>query len=178
MTAIRLVVLLAGLLLAAASTLDPGEDDLPEPDRCDAGSGGAAGLEIGAQSDPFRGLVDFEIAEVVTGGQGTEMLPLRFRVTGTGADCLTQRTVVYGCRAGEACPGDRFLIGSSDVPLRAYPDAASMATAEHFVLLDRLFEVEQLIVESEVAGAAASVRLSLGADLPPDAGLDATSDGR
>lgn len=153
MTMARALVLLAALGLSIASTLDPDPGvDPPDPDSCaNASTTGATALVIGHSGDPFTPLGDMEEAEIIAGFQGSDMLPVRFRVEGIDADCVSQLTEVSS--GGE-------VIATSNVGLQTYADGPARTTMDHYLILGGFVEPGgEIAVTATVGGATDSVVL-------------------
>jgi hypothetical protein len=88
--------LLAAAALACAATSAPVTP--PEPDVCANPPAGAAidAIELGTgDGGAFAALHDGDAADVIQGGQGSDMLPVRLRVHGAAAPaCLAQSTEI------------------------------------------------------------------------------------
>jgi hypothetical protein len=77
-------------VLPGDSCSNPGP---PPPDSCSSGQTGTVdSLEIGRDDDVFVAYHDGDTAKVITGGQGSTMMGVRIRLTGTVPNCLAQTT--------------------------------------------------------------------------------------
>ena len=177
-TAARLLAVLVATALSLAS-VGPGGSDIPPSDLCQGGvAQGATALELGGEGDgTFRALSERAVVEPVIGGQGTDMIPLRYKVSGTSASCLAAVTRVYRCEPqGAECSdsaGSAVLIAEVSRSLASYPEADGVATRTDLVILDGSAGGGLMLIEAEVAGARASRHISF-SELP-DAGVDAMS---
>ncbi len=123
--------MIAAALVASAADFGPG-DTTPEPDSCDSGEVGSIDtVEIGDAGElDFVPLDDGDTVSFVVGGQGTDMLRLRIRISGPDLpECLAQSTdVIYG----------GAVIASETAALQTYEDAAGTnyrATRGLFLIL-------------------------------------------
>ena len=168
----------------ATSRIDP----LPEPDLCAQGATtGATRLELGGDNDnQFEVLAEDDVVRIVEGGQGTDMLPLRFRAVGTSAECISVSVAVYRCADGTRCVGsdpETTFMANVTHSLAAYPDGDAMATLTNFVVLDTFtLAGQRFLIEARAAGAMQSLYVWVDAagKEQPDAGeelFDAGVDG-
>lgn len=126
--ALRIAVIAAAVALSAAS--GPGGDPIPEPDTCNSGQVGSVGaIEIGDPDESsFVPLGNGDAVNFAVGGQGTDMLPIRIRISGSDLpECLAQSTrVVY----------DGNTIATESSPLQTYEDeAGTRATRAVYVIM-------------------------------------------
>lgn len=170
----RLVRLGLFLLIIVATAATSRRETLPEPDLCSGGAtAGATGLEllIGLQV-----LGENDVVEPVQGGQGSDMLPLRYRVSGLASECLAVDLAVYRCDPlGRSCDDDgaRSLeIARVRRSLRAYADGSDVATNPDFAILESFVPPgTKLLLEATVAGASTSMHINVTNEFVPDAGL-------
>jgi hypothetical protein len=65
----------------------------PAPDSCNSGEAATvATIEIGRDDDLFTPYHDGDTAKIIRGGQGSTMMGVRLRLTGTVPSCLAQST--------------------------------------------------------------------------------------
>lgn len=159
---VRFAVLVAAVALSIAS--NPGPDD-PEVDACGEISGAtASAVDIGRDGiGPFMGLAAGDSVTLVSGSQGSDMLPVRFLVSGLGDGCVPQQTEVRYCPPGSVCADGGQVVASSNVGLRTYEHGEDRVTTDHFLILGSFVEAGgQLSVSTTVAGAADSVTVVIG----------------
>jgi hypothetical protein len=165
-TWLRTLALVGGVGLSIASTLSPGEGE-PDPDSCaDPDTTGASAVTIGRAGDPFEALAPGAAAEIITGTQGADMLPVRLRVEGLESACVSQLTEVRYCPPETDCSGGGAeSVVTSAVALRLYPDGSdgdARATMDHFLILDRSpASGGELVVTTTAGGATDSVALAV-----------------
>ncbi|MBE7454331.1 MAG: hypothetical protein HS111_37410 [Kofleriaceae bacterium] len=185
----RLALLL--LALAAAASGCGGGCNLPptpSSETCEPAPGEPAptisAIEIGRRVDGvFTAIAEDSVVELVTGGQGADMIVAALRLTGTGVgDCVAQRTRL------EQPDGD--LISSEEAPLVVRPAGDGRHVTGDLLLIYYGGWGQQARIRAEVGGARAEVLFWAGdrgevdaatADAPildaaPDAAPDATAD--
>jgi hypothetical protein len=140
---------------AAAAGCPPG---VPVADVCDTpNSAGVESVELGRASldSAFIAWDDGEEIEIVFGGQGDTMVALRYRVRGSGLDCIRQQTILRD-QEGSAITEDRRA-------LRVYREAQGVYLTEtHWVVIPYFATPATgalLEIEAEVGSAVASVEL-------------------
>lgn len=149
---LRALVLVAAVGLSLASTLDPGEGAPPDPDSCaGATASGATAVTLGHAGEPFAAMADMDAAEIIAGTQGSDMLPLRLRVEGLDANCVSQLTEIRDASG---------VIATSNIGLATYPDGEGRVTMDHYLILGAFIETgAELTVSTTAGGATASVVL-------------------
>lgn len=163
------IVLLA--LASSASICGPGFQP-PAPDSCDPknDTSGIAAIEIGSGiNDDFQFVPwkDGDVAMSAIGGQGSPMLPVRFRITGSALpECLPQVTQVTALR-------DSSRAGGTVAALKTYarPDG-SRITKTHYIVLEQYLAVEsQIALTTTIRAVSSTATRSLFYDRrPADAG--------
>lgn len=148
-----LVVLAAGSLGGTC----PGGAGIPEDDLCDvvAVSPTVVTLELGQGGfeDLFTPWSDDAPVKLVTGGQGSSMIPTRLRITGAdAAGCMVQRTQVFL---------DDKEVASSYGPVGFYESGGARLTRSIYLVLRSGAGVDgqHLRVQAEVGGQTASRRV-------------------
>jgi hypothetical protein len=168
---LRIFVILAAAVLSLAS-FGPGDPD-PEPDRCNSPEVGSIdSVEVGERDeDTFVSLADGSVVDFIFGGQGSPMLPIRYRIEGADLpSCVMHRTTLSYCSA-YAEPDCQPLEETSLVtPLNTYSEAdGSRTTKTLFVITGTPAEGMPIELEVQIGDAIANRTFYIGA-LPPDAG--------
>lgn len=145
----RLAVTLA--LLSLGFTCGPSGPN-PTPDSCAApGSGHPTTLVLGG-GDPFTPFTDGQVVELVTGGQGFLMLPVRMKLTGDVPDCLAQSSSLID--------SDRGDVGHWEQPLNTYAESdGSRTTKPLYMILGGATVGDEMVVTVAAGGLTASARL-------------------
>jgi hypothetical protein len=126
----------------------------PPPDTCsDARTGLISLIEIGRDDDVFTPYHDGDMPKVVVGGQGSEMMGLRLRITPAGdvPPCLMQRTEYLP-------PAD----GHSTTPLRTYYETDGSFTTKPLWIPGYLPDAFDVRVTSGQGNEAATATVHLG----------------
>lgn len=129
--ALRIIALGACAAVSAAS-FGPGDGGPPEPDSCESPESASFDvLEVGAGNDSqFEELTEGSVVHPVTGGQGLDMITVRYRVEGASVpECISHETILF--RDGDS--GEE--IGHETLPLRLHTEGAGAATNTLFVVL-------------------------------------------
>lgn len=101
------------------------------------------------EGEVFVPLVDDAVVELIRGGQGARMLPVRIRAIGRAPECLAQSTQVsVGGQLG----------GFSDYPLRTYVDGPARTTKPHYIVLYVDVTVGTRLTLTVTAGGKSVVR--------------------
>jgi hypothetical protein len=123
----RIAVMGAALWFSLASGPGPG---VPDPDSCETpGVGTLSTVELGtADEGTFSPLQSGQAVDLVFGGQGGAMVPVRLRLSGSDVpSCLAHMTEVYY---------DGQQIASDSVPVHTYEDdGGARSTKAMFLVL-------------------------------------------
>src|SRR5688572_18038752 len=154
---IRCALLLAASLAAMASSTPAA----PEPDSCDEPDDIALlTLDLGPNDDPFRAWMDGDAVQVVGGGQGSDMIGVRLRMTSPRSiSCIDQDLLI------------EFADGTSarqSVALNVYPQAdGAYATSALWTIIDGRPVGSGVVVTVAAGGLEISRTLTGPAPPPP-----------
>lgn len=147
--------------------------DPPDDDTCDSPAAATlTGVQLGdSDEETFTPLTDGAVVQLVSGGQGADMLGVRFRLEGTDIpECITHSSAV-------TTPDGEFALADNDVPLRTYPVGAGAAETKTLWLIlggSRPTSGATLFVDSTIGGADLHRSLwvdAIGADAMPPPGM-------
>jgi hypothetical protein len=150
----RLALLLP--LLTAGGPCGPSVPSLPPADVCDEPVTPRAPLtvEIGGHEDPFVPWSDGAVARTVQGGQGSDMIALRARLTGADVPACVRVSV--------SLVRDGSVTGARLANLSTYPvSGGARATMPLFIELTDADSGDEIEVDAEIAGAAIARRVHL-----------------
>lgn len=164
--AMHRILLLAAAAIAsmATSRVDP----VPEPDECvDPGAAALSSLEIGPLSEPFAPFSDGDVADVVLGGQGGEMIGVRLMMRGDVPACVDQITTLVRCDSDDpqSCQDPSAEpIGELAIPLATYDaDGGAFTTGEMWIILWTTIEYGQWArLDATVGDTSTSAMIRLG----------------
>jgi hypothetical protein len=147
--------------------------DAPDDDTCSSPvAASLTSLQIGgANEDTFEPLTEGAVVELAQGGQGSDMLGVRFRLEGADLpDCVSHSTIV-------TTPDEVFDLADYSSPLRTYPagDGAAETKTLWLVLAGRTpMSGATLFVDSTVSGTDLNLSVwvdAMGADAMPPPGM-------
>ena len=144
-----------GVALWLSLASGPGPD-VPDPDSCASGSSGTLStIELGTVDEgTFIPLQSGQAVDLVFGGQGGAMVPVRLRLSGSDVpSCLAHMTEVYT---------DGQQIASDNVPVHTYEDDIDTRSTRPMFLV--LFASEPapgqpLEVRTTIGGVTESIEL-------------------
>jgi hypothetical protein len=173
---LRILLLAAFVECLAGSASGCNPQDPPQSDICELAPGAprptVTSVEIGTRvNGMYMPIADNSVVQLVTGGQGSDMVVAALRITGTGLGSCTAQTTFLESPSGE-------LYSSEEAPVVTSP-AGTNTVVTGSILLPYYGSYGSLVrIRTNVSGTMDQVEFWAGDMFDIDAATDAPTDAR